>query len=343
MLTAPEVSVCIPTWNRASMLVDAVTSALVQTHRDLEVVVSDNWSTDGTAGVLADLAARDARVRVVRPAAHVPAYDNYRTCLLHARGRLVKFLNDDDVLLPDGLARMVPHLADPSVRLVTSRLQYMTANGHPHLPLPWVVEGEGRDLRVDGRQLADRCLRDRQNWMWCASTNLFRREDVPPERLARLGDHDFSYCGDYVTWLQLAADGQVAFVDSPVCAVRLHDEQGGQLSGNGPLEDLELVHVARLARRELGLLSDDAEYRQAIATATSRLLARSDIGTSGVWLAEVAATLACAASELADPPGRSRTVEASPATVVDPAPTPAIPAFEPQPDALRRLARIRTS
>ncbi len=62
----PSVSIAIPTYNRAATLERAVRSALGQTHADLEVVVSDNASTDGTPELLRRLAASDPRLRSVR-------------------------------------------------------------------------------------------------------------------------------------------------------------------------------------------------------------------------------------------------------------------------------------
>ena len=63
MSAVPRVSVCVPTWNGARWVGEAVRSALAQSVADLEVVVSDDGSTDGTLDVVA--AHRDARVRVL--------------------------------------------------------------------------------------------------------------------------------------------------------------------------------------------------------------------------------------------------------------------------------------
>ena len=59
----PLVSICIPTYNRAEMVADAIRSALSQTYPALDVVVVDNASNDRTAEVVASLA--DPRLRFV--------------------------------------------------------------------------------------------------------------------------------------------------------------------------------------------------------------------------------------------------------------------------------------
>ena len=64
----PLVSLVIPARNEAPNIRRCVTSALASTYPDLEVVVVDDHSTDGTGAIVAELAAHDARLRVVTPA-----------------------------------------------------------------------------------------------------------------------------------------------------------------------------------------------------------------------------------------------------------------------------------
>lgn len=102
---APAVTVGMPTYNRAAGLERALESVLGQSERDLEVVISDNASTDATRQVVEQAAARDHRVQYLRQAVNLGLTANFNAVLRAARGRYVMVLADDDWLDRDYLAR----------------------------------------------------------------------------------------------------------------------------------------------------------------------------------------------------------------------------------------------
>jgi len=115
------VSVAIATYNRAAMLRQAVDAALEQSRAPLEVVVSDDASTDGTAEVLRALASRDERVRVVRQAANSGGVGNWNLAMAKTRGDLIAWCSDDDWFRPGHLEASAAYLEEhPEVGLVHS-------------------------------------------------------------------------------------------------------------------------------------------------------------------------------------------------------------------------------
>jgi len=111
MSNNPLVSILIPVYNRKELLPEALQSALAQSYSDIEIVVSDNCSNDGTWEYLN--AIRDPRVIVVRTAENIGPVGNWKHCFTHCRGKYIKVLFSDDRLDSDCVTRMVaPLLAD---------------------------------------------------------------------------------------------------------------------------------------------------------------------------------------------------------------------------------------
>lgn len=106
MKASPVVSVIVPAYNAEANVADALRSALSQTLREIEVIVVDDGSTDGTASVVRRVAEDDARVHLIRQEnAGVAAARN--AAISAARGDYVAPLDADDVWYPDKLAAQV--------------------------------------------------------------------------------------------------------------------------------------------------------------------------------------------------------------------------------------------
>jgi hypothetical protein len=121
----PLVSIGIPTFNRAGSLRRAVASALGQTYRHLEIVISDNGSSDGTPEVCRELAAADARVRVRREPDNRGPIANFNAVIAELRGEYGMLLADDDWLDADYVERCLAELrARPDLALVGGVARY---------------------------------------------------------------------------------------------------------------------------------------------------------------------------------------------------------------------------
>lgn len=117
-----DISVIIPTRNRAERLRRAIHSVAAQTRPPLEIIVVDDASSDGTPKLLAELQAKPElpSIRVIRNAERGGASRARNRGIAAARGELIGFLDDDDRWLPDKLALQAQALsaAPESVALV---------------------------------------------------------------------------------------------------------------------------------------------------------------------------------------------------------------------------------
>src|SRR5215208_1230842 len=103
MPDAPKVSVCVPTYNRAPLLKNFLTSILNQTFTDYEVLVADNASTDNTPDVVRSF--NDPRIRYQRHATNIGPFANMNYLIGEAAGRYICIVHDDDVYFPTFLER----------------------------------------------------------------------------------------------------------------------------------------------------------------------------------------------------------------------------------------------
>lgn len=110
-MTVPgRVTIGIPTINRSKLALRAIRSALAQSYRDIEVIVSDDVSTDDTVERVREL--QDPRVVLFEQKIRLGLVGNFNFCLQHASGEFFLLLGDDDMLLPDAIARLAQPLLD---------------------------------------------------------------------------------------------------------------------------------------------------------------------------------------------------------------------------------------
>jgi glycosyltransferase involved in cell wall biosynthesis len=120
----PRVSIGLPVFDGERYLAKTIDSILGQSFTDLELIISDNASTDRTGEICEEYARRDGRVRYFRNARNLGAGPNYDGCFHRARGTYFKWAAHDDSLAPDYLAKAVAALdAAPDAVLCTVGIQ----------------------------------------------------------------------------------------------------------------------------------------------------------------------------------------------------------------------------
>lgn len=125
-MASPVFTVVIATHNRAATLADAVTSVLRQSFRDLECVVVDDGSTDGTAGVVASF---DDRRLAYLAQANAGCSAARNRGARAAGGAFLAFLDDDDVARPQWLERLAVPASDDRCEVICCGADYLGADG----------------------------------------------------------------------------------------------------------------------------------------------------------------------------------------------------------------------
>jgi glycosyltransferase involved in cell wall biosynthesis len=216
--SVPLLSICLPTYNYARYLPEAIDSLLNQSFTDFELIIVDDCSQDESRAVIEEYARRDKRIRFEINASNLGLVQNWNKCLGMARGTFIKFLFGDDFLTSnDCLKRMVERLqGDLSVSLVASARKIVDA--HSREEELWSHWPDG--AVIEGTAVIKNCLLEQRNYIGEPSAVMFRREQ------ARRGFNErYIQLVDLEMWFHLLEQGSFAYIAEPICAFRKHPEQ----------------------------------------------------------------------------------------------------------------------
>lgn len=193
----PTVSVIIPTYNRASVLKRAIESVLAQDFHDFEIVVVDDGSTDNTPEVLASY----QQICVIRQDHRgVSAARNAGTA--RASGRLITFLDSDDLWLPGKLSVQVAFLNTNPDALICQTEEIWVRNGIK-------VNPRKRHKKYSG-MIFEQCL---ELCIVSPSAVMMRRR-----LFDKIGgfDETLPVCEDYDLWLRTACRFPIYLIETPL-------------------------------------------------------------------------------------------------------------------------------
>jgi len=244
-----KVTIVVAAHNADRWLAETLESVLAQTEKDWRCHLVDDGSTDRTADVAAEFAARDARFQVIRQQnTGVSAARNRLLELTRDDGPYVAVLDADDTWLPDALEVMCGVLeADPEAVGVHSLAEYMDETSAPNRPgeHPFV---QRRKSVVRGDRVAPARFGDGMGFaelvvgsgLYPPASMLFRRSAV--EAAGRY-DPEYRAQGDWEMYIRMSRFGRFAELDRQTAWYRLRE---ANLTG-----DRSKVHLfqARLLRK----------------------------------------------------------------------------------------------
>jgi glycosyltransferase involved in cell wall biosynthesis len=191
----PLVSICIPLYNKVDFFEQTIDSILSQTYKNLEIIISDNGSTDGSSQLALEYANCDSRIKYYYREKTISAGENFRHALLLASGDILKLQCADDYLTPDFVSIMIQPLlgsleADFSVCTTqpifdeqsSQILNSALIEKHFHQTVPFVVQDllQTTGFAERSRKLLRYC--SNRSLFGCFSGLLFRRTCLPLKR-----------------------------------------------------------------------------------------------------------------------------------------------------------------
>lgn len=243
----PSVTVVITTFNRSGLLARAIRSVIAQRLDDIEIIVSDNASTDDTAAVVSSF--DDPRVDYSPLPTNLGPHANFNRALELGTAPYVALLQDDDLMLPDNLARKVALLdSTPTMSVAHAAFRYIDADDRvikewanwARLPVDTIETGPEfiRRCLVGGARVNHSSAVIRRS--------LSRGEQFDPA--------DGRPC-DFGFFLRVARRGEVGYLAEPLTAIRRHADSDTvragtmQLGADGYEANFELVRSVQAAKR----------------------------------------------------------------------------------------------
>jgi glycosyltransferase involved in cell wall biosynthesis len=140
-MSSPRVTIGIPVYNGQKYIRFTLDSLVAQTFGDLEIIVTDNCSTDSTPQIVQEFAARDPRVKYIRNEVNLGPARNYNISVAAASGEYFKWNPHDDVCAPTFIEKCVDVLdRDKSVVLAYPRTNVIDSDGKVSYPYEYELE-----------------------------------------------------------------------------------------------------------------------------------------------------------------------------------------------------------
>lgn len=206
----PQISVVIPTYNRANLLSRSIQSVLNQTYEDFEIIVVDDASSDGTEEIIKHF--DDQRIKYIRHEENRGAAAARNTGIRYSRSNYIGFLDDDDEWAPVKLERQIQHLEKHCQADVVYTGMSVCDSERGKIFGILLPEKSGSifsDLLVD-------------NCVGTTSSVLMRKECLENENLF---DEEMPSCQDWDMWLNLSRFCVFDFVKEPLTIYHIHKKR----------------------------------------------------------------------------------------------------------------------
>jgi len=265
----PLITIGIPTYNRASLLKECVVSAFKQTYRNIEILVSDNASTDDTLTALKSV--NDERLRVLSSSENVGAVENFSKCIREARGDYLVLLSDDNFLEPDFLEKCVRFIRmEPRLPIVLASYENLVINefheGERRI-VPAILSKKLSTGIWDGIEILREYFHGRIS---ADSLSVVVRTDI-----LRQNNHYFdAYTGvwDKATWIPALLEGRAGLINERVATYMVH---GSSLSSKIAADDRlnAFINTMEEFSAAAGRKISDPAMRHEVQRLASRYLA----------------------------------------------------------------------
>lgn len=221
----PLVSICIPTYNVEKTITETLTSVVNQTYKNIEIIISENASTDNTLTILNTF--NDPRLRIHKNNKTVSAEKNWNKCIELASGDYIAIFHADDLYMPDMVEKQVKAFIDnPSIGAVFTTATYINEHGEK------IGESKFPDM-LKGKRIydfKDIFFASLRNGTFLMTPSAMVRSDIYKE-LTPFNYEQFRSSADLDMWLRILEKHPVVILEERLLNYRISKSQGSYTLG----------------------------------------------------------------------------------------------------------------
>jgi glycosyltransferase involved in cell wall biosynthesis len=225
----PTISVCIPTFNGEKYLKDCLESVLGQEFGEIEILIVDDCSTDGTLDIIHSYAKQDRRIKIEKNPVNLGLVGNWNRCLELATGEWIKFVFQDDLIAPTCLKKML-EACQPNTSLVYCRRGFIfepdvsEATQKTYINQALFCDRIFSGItHVSASKYCETVLEfiDRRGYNPIGEPTVVMLHRSVPQRFGRFNPHTIQSC-DEEYWSRVAIHTGLTFVDEALASFRVH-------------------------------------------------------------------------------------------------------------------------
>lgn len=208
----PLVSIVLPTYNGEKYVRQTIQSLVSQTYKNIEIIISDDGSTDGTADIIREFADKYSFIKVNISPKNLGIADNYNLAVRMSSGEIAIGIGHDDLLSPGHTAAIVPYFKDPSVGLVHCNAMK--------------IDSTGRDIKFVAKD-SEKIKKTKNPMKWLCFNNFIQSCGMAYRRKAFIDiggwNDSFPYDSEWYTYIRYAENYKFVYTTDTFSYYRVHD------------------------------------------------------------------------------------------------------------------------
>ena len=211
-----KVSICLPVYNGAKYLEQAIQSVILQTHKNWELIIVDDCSTDDSAKIATKYAQQDERIKYTKNENNLGIFFNYNACIEKSVGDFIKPFAQDDTFEPQCLERLVDVLKNnPNTALVTAARAVIDADDKKVATEPFFNQTKV----IPGREVITDYVKTFTYRTGTPSQVMFRKKDA-----GKGFDPTYYLSGDIEYFFRILEKGDYYYLNEVLVNFRRHGE-----------------------------------------------------------------------------------------------------------------------